>query len=347
MEIVEQRRARAMALPGFDEEFSDIVEYILRITYRIWEGNCPDLVLRYYRDDCVIHTLAGPIVGARRVAENTRATLAAFPDRRLLGDDVVWSDEGPAGFYTSHRITSPMTHTGPGHWGPPTGRAARVRTIADCLVRENRIYEEWLMRDGLAMATQLGLDPDPLAREMAKKMRANTALQAWARAEIERVQNEPGRGPDSNPKADPAAIACAFLRALLGGDAPDLVRRQMRPNATLHGPSGRELTGPEATLADAGALRGGLDRPVFSIDHVAVNPPLSSGVVSVAVRWLLTGRYARPGIYGAPTGAQLMLLGATHLDIAAAEVTEAWTVFDELAVRAQVAGALAPAANAE
>ena len=180
------------ALPGFDPEFSDIVDYILRITYRIWEGNDPELVHRYYTEDCVIHTLSGPIVGAETVVANTAATLKAFPDRRLFADDVIWSDEGEAGFYTSHRITSPMTHRGHGHWGAPTGRRARVRTIADCLVRENRIYGEWLMRDGLAMALQLGLDPWPLARRQAQQALDNEALQHWVAEEVVRLHDEAG-----------------------------------------------------------------------------------------------------------------------------------------------------------
>ena len=37
---------------GFDAEFTDIVDYILRITYRIWEGKQVGLCYDYYSADC-------------------------------------------------------------------------------------------------------------------------------------------------------------------------------------------------------------------------------------------------------------------------------------------------------
>jgi len=334
------------ALPGFDPEFSDIVDYILRITYRIWEGNDPELVHRYYTDDCVIHTLAGPIVGAETVVANTTATLKAFPDRRLFGDDVIWSDEGEAGFYTSHRITSPMTHRGHGHWGAPTGRRARVRTIADCLVRENRIYGEWLMRDGLAMALQLGLDPLPLARRQARQALDNAALQHWAAGEVARLYDQAGASASEGlPSGAAERLACRAMERIWSARDFQAAREIYSPVARLHGPSGRELFGHTEIVHNARALLAGLADVRYRIDHVAVTPVESDNsaapdAVSVALRWTLTGCYTGHGLYGKPTGARLFLLGATHLDMIDDRIVEEWTVFDELAVLAQVAGAL-------
>jgi len=342
---VQTDRERAMDMPGFDPEFDDIVEYILRITYRIWEGGQPELVRAYYADDCVIHTLAGPVCGVEQVVENTRATLQAFPDRKLFGDDVIWSDEGAAGFYTSHRITSPMTHLGSGHWGPPTGRCARVRTIADCLVRDNVIYEEWLMRDGLAMALQLGLDPAALARRLAAEARDNAALQRWLAGEIGRVAHSPGRAEHYGfAPASAQGRVCELLEQLFVERDYAAVARLYVPTARMHGPSGRELFGHREIAHHARSLLGGLVETWFSIDHVAVNQSPDPGgdhTASVALRWTLSGIYARPGIYGPPTDARLLLLGASHFDLVGDRIVEEWTVFDELAVLAQAAGAIA------
>jgi len=159
---------RRMELPGFDQEFVDFPDFIVRITDRIWHQRQVDLCREYYTDDCVIHTLAGQIVGADTVVENTHATLASFPDRRLEPDNVIWSDDGPDGFYSSHLITSPMTNLGESEFGPATGKKIRVITIADCACRENRIYEEWLVRDYAAMAIQLGCDPQKIALRQAQ-----------------------------------------------------------------------------------------------------------------------------------------------------------------------------------
>ena len=43
----------------------------------------------------------------------TLATLAEFPDRTLLGEDVIWSGDEEAGFLSSHRLLSTATHLAP------------------------------------------------------------------------------------------------------------------------------------------------------------------------------------------------------------------------------------------
>ena len=292
----------------------------------------------------MIHTLSGPIVGAETVVANTAATLKAFPDRRLFADDVIWSDEGEAGFYTSHRITSPMTHRGHGHWGAPTGRRARVRTVADCLVRENMIYGEWLMRDGLAMALQLGLDPWQLARRQAQHARDNKALQHWVAEEVARLHDEAATSALQDlPSSAPESRACRALERIWSAGDLQAAREIYSPVARLHGPSGRELFGHAEIIHNARSLLAGLVDVRYRIDHVAVTPAATcaeSDAVSVALRWTLTGRYTEHGVYGKPTGARMFLLGATHLDMIGDRIVEEWTVFDELAVLAQVAGAL-------
>ena len=70
---------------GFEH---DIVDYILGITYEIWEERGVDLIHQYYSEDCVIWGLDGITRGAGAVVDATHATLEAFPDRRLLGEDV-------------------------------------------------------------------------------------------------------------------------------------------------------------------------------------------------------------------------------------------------------------------
>lgn len=77
------------------------------------------------------------------------ATLAEFPDRQLLGEDVIWSGDEEAGYVSSHRIVSTATHHG-GTFGPATGRRVTFRTIADTFCRENRVWDEWLTRDNAA-----------------------------------------------------------------------------------------------------------------------------------------------------------------------------------------------------
>lgn len=152
-------------MTGFDAEFSDLDHYIRVITARIWEGRQIGRIRDYYSDDCAVITPGGTSIGVGAVVRGTLETLQQFPDRRLLCEDIISAGDDANGYLSSHRIASPMTHTGPGAFGPPTGKRIQVRTVADCLCLDNRIVHEWLVRDQGAMALQLGSTPQALAQQ--------------------------------------------------------------------------------------------------------------------------------------------------------------------------------------
>ena len=83
---------------GFDAEFRDIDQYVRVITDRIWTERRIEDIHRYYGADCAVETPTGTAMGAAAVVESTRATLVAFPDRRLLTEDVIVSGNADTGF---------------------------------------------------------------------------------------------------------------------------------------------------------------------------------------------------------------------------------------------------------
>ena len=102
-------------MKGFDSEFADITDYILKITEEIWEGRGLATLHRYYSKDIIVRMPSGlDSSGNAGVITGTLATLAEFPDRRLLGEDVIWSGDDEQGFMSSHRILTTGTHTGHG-----------------------------------------------------------------------------------------------------------------------------------------------------------------------------------------------------------------------------------------
>ena len=105
---------------------SDIVDYILGITYEIWEQRGIELIHQYYANDTIVYGLDGITRGAAAVTSATRDTLRAFPDRRLMAENVVSSGSRIDGFYTSHRLLSVMTNEGATRFGPATGPTACV-----------------------------------------------------------------------------------------------------------------------------------------------------------------------------------------------------------------------------
>ena len=151
-------------MKGFDPEFQDLDQYIRVITARIWEGRRIDDIRRYYSDPCTVETPSSVSTTVEEVVSGTRATLATFPDRRLLAEDIIVSGDEDGGFLSSHRLISPMTHLGDGEFGAPSGRKVHVRTIADCVCKDNRVVHEWLVRDEAAIARAIGIEPRALAQ---------------------------------------------------------------------------------------------------------------------------------------------------------------------------------------
>ncbi|PLK22468.1 hypothetical protein C0V72_14720 [Porphyrobacter sp. TH134] len=326
---------RRMALPGFADEFVDFPHYIIRITERIWHDREVDLCLKWYSHDCAIHTLAGPITGAQTVVDNTWATLAAFPDRRLDGDNVIWSEEGNGSFLSSHLITSKMTNLGDSDFGPATGKRVLVRTIADCLCRENRIVEEWLVRDNLALVEQLGFDPQKVAaRQAAQDAKAGRSLvEVLAPYHAEALHSV-----DAEAATDAQRIAVDLLRACWqnGDRGRAAALSDFRLNARV--PGGRFLYGPDQHTDWRAPIRAAFGpRARLRIEHIAEVPYLGEAC-DVAVRWSLAGTHAGAGAYGEPTGAPLLIMAVSHFRVIQGRVREEVTIWDDIAVLRQIAG---------
>lgn len=326
---------RRMALPGFDTEFVDFPHYIIRITERIWHDREVDLCLKWYSEDCAIHTLAGPITGAQTVVDNTWATLAAFPDRRLDGDNVIWSDEGDGSFLSSHLITSKMTNLGDSDFGPATGKRVLVRTIADCLCRENRVVEEWLVRDNLALVEQLGFDPHEVA---ARQATGDAARGRPLVAVLGPYHSEALAAPDASPQTEAAQVAVDLLRATWQ-DSDDVRARALsdfRLNAWV--PGGKFLYGPDQLGEWRSPIRAAFGpRARLRIEHIAEVPYLGEAR-DVALRWSLAGWHEGDGRYGAPTGVPLLIMAVSHFRVIGGRVREEVTIWDDIAVRRQIAG---------
>jgi predicted ester cyclase len=324
---------RRMDLPGFDPEFVDFPHYIIRITERIWHDREIDLCLKWYAEDCAIHTLAGDISGAQTVVDNTRATLSAFPDRRLDADNVIWSGEDGGAFYSSHLITSKMTNDGPSELGPATGKSVRIQTIAECLCKHNRVIEEWLVRDNLALVRQLGFDPDVVALRQAKDDEARGFnLIEFHRSN--RTKSEAGASAvEAHTKS--AETAVKALKAVWHGKAPVELAPVYDFRVAASYPGGRQLYGPDQIFKYMAPLLRALSDIHISIDHIAEIPFLGDAR-DVSLRWSVSARHTGDGAYGPATGAPVYILGVSHHRVMNGRVREDISIWDDLAVRRQI-----------
>ena len=100
--------------PGYTDHGYDLVDYILGITREIWEerGVGPALE-RYYADNVLLRSPGGMVTDRQGVVASTLQTLHEFPDRQLLGEDVIWRGD-EAWFYF---LASPdVGHDAHGQW---------------------------------------------------------------------------------------------------------------------------------------------------------------------------------------------------------------------------------------
>ena len=205
------------AMKGFDPKFRDIVDYIIKITHEIWEERAVGTLYDYYATAMIIHTSDGDIVGRDKVIEGTIQTLAAYPDRRLYGDEVIWSGNDEDGWFSSHRLIHEGHNWGPSIYGPATGKKVTYRAIADCAVKNNVIYEEWLVRDELALISQLGLNGFEVAKHLAAKdQRSGPSI--IVPSETDRLRGQkPPKARTSSRQMDPAHGSETLAGCAMGG----------------------------------------------------------------------------------------------------------------------------------
>ena len=89
---------------------SDLVDFILGITFEIWEQGQVEKIHHYYAADCEVYSLEGMTENAATMVSNTHATLASFPDRLLIADDVITTGTAKKSFSSQPDSTGPFPH---------------------------------------------------------------------------------------------------------------------------------------------------------------------------------------------------------------------------------------------
>jgi len=167
-DMVPTDRARVQPMKGFDPIYTDIVDYIVRCTHRIWDERDVGLIYSHYTHNCVVYSASDTTYSREEVVQGTIQRMFMLPERRGMATHVIWNGNEDDGFYTSHLVTGTGRHSQRGIYGKPTGRTFVARTIADCMIYENMIYREWLVVDSMAQVKQLGLDVQAYAKTLRK-----------------------------------------------------------------------------------------------------------------------------------------------------------------------------------
>ncbi|SDE00211.1 SnoaL-like domain-containing protein [Paracoccus isoporae] len=312
------------------DRWQDFPDYIIGITREIWEERGIETLNRYYAPDMPIRTPMGVTSGNRGVMAATMATLHEFPDRQLLAEDVIWSDDPEYGHLSSHRIITTATHLNDGQFGPATGRRFTIRVIADCAARGDTIHDEWLVRDYGGIVRQLGMDPQDYARDLiAAEGGVEFATEPFCPS---RDVDGPYRGTGNENEwglryaddltrimeMDFAHILTDYDRAAIG-----------------HYPGGQQAIGREAVSAFWLGLRSAFPSAEFRIHH---RIGMDGGMLSprAAIRWSLDGTHDGWGIFGRPTGARVHVFGMSHAEYGPWGLRRETALYDEIAIWKQI-----------
>lgn len=339
-DLAPTNRPRSQSLNGFDEIYTDIVDYIIRCTHRIWDERDIGLIYTHYTHNCVLYGTTGTIYNREDVVRDTIQRLVSFPERRGMGTQVIWNGNDKDGFYTSHLVTGSGRHTQYGHLGQPTGKPFVSRTIADCMVFENKIYREWVVADTMAIIQQLGLDPHHFAMKTAKQ-KFDAGLISLDIGENRRFlgQTPPAEKADTSlAHNDVEAQTIEMLHEVFTKRMFGRIAQDYAPNAQYHGPLMKELYGHAAIIHQHLGLIGSLPDASFEVQHVASNP-CEEGGTKVAVRWIMEGHHLGYGILGTlgdPTGHRVQVMGMSHYHWKNGKIVDEWNVYDELSLLVQV-----------
>ena len=349
-DLAPTNRKRSQAMEGFDDIYTDIVDYIIRCTHRIWDERDIGLIYTHYTHNIVLYGTTGTIYNREDVVRDTIQRLVSFPERRGMGTQVIWNGNDQDGFYTSHLVTGSGRHTQYGHLGQPTGKPFVSRTIADCMIHRNKIYREWVVADQMAIIKQLGLDPHHFAMRTARA-KFDAGLTSLDIGENRRFlgQTPPAEKADTSlAHNDVEAQTIEMLHEIFTKRMFGRIAQDYAPNAQYHGPLMKELYGQAAIIHQHLGLIGSLPDASYEIQHVASNE-CDEGGTKVAVRWIMEGHHLGYGILselGDPTGKRVQVMGMSHYHWKDGKIVDEWNVYDELSLLVQVKlGQMAEAAQ--
>tara|TARA_B100000989_G_scaffold259563_1_gene209783 strand:+ start:929 stop:1915 length:987 start_codon:yes stop_codon:yes gene_type:complete len=317
-------------MKGFDTKFADFTDYILGITKEIWEDRCLSTLNDYYADDIIVRSPTSIVVGNKEVIGTTMATLAEFPDRTLLGEDVIWSGTPEKGMLSPHRILSTATHSGFGVYGEATGKKVTYRVIADCHAIGNKVNDEWLVRDQGAIVRQLGRSPREFARSLILKEGGPKACSKpfSPKEDLQGPYKEMGNSDEWGIKY------AETLTGIMKSDFSSIRKNYDRAIVA-------ELPGGSTSYSYDGidefwmGLRAAFPDAKFDFHHIiGLDEPMLSP--RAAIRWSLSGKHDGFGSFGHPTGAEVYIMGISHAEFGPRGIRREFTVFDEVAIWKQI-----------
>ena len=315
---------------GFDKKYKDFPDFILKITQQIWEEKDVESISKFYKDDIPVRSPFGITYGNKPVIEATYSTLKEFPNRQLLGEDVIWNGNDDTGYHSSHRILSKGTHLGDGSYGKPSGKNIYYRVIADCACKNNQVYDEWIVRDQGAMVRQLGYSPKEFAQKIIEIEGGIDKAKSLFDSKSDKKSNYKPMSvkPDSVGEKYSTILKNIFLSEY---EFKDYDRC-----SNIFWPGNKIGHGREDVMRFWNSLKNIFSNIKFSIEHIGyLEEPDKNAKASI--RWFLEGKHVNESKeYGKETNSNLFIMGISHVEFGNYGINREWVLFDEVAIWKQI-----------
>ena len=326
------------SLIGFDDIYQNIVDYIVRITYRIWEDRDVEYILDTYSSFSKVFDDYGLQFGNQKIVDDTHHTTGAFSNIKLIADEVIWAGNDEIGFHTSHRTIIRGTNDGPSNFGPATNKDIDILVIANCVVLENRIFLEHVCYNTSSMLSQLGMNLDHMAKKLAataplgwpRDQKTWNDLKNAARPEIPIFENLPITGFDID-----RFLRITFENLWNKRDFDELDLNFVE-NLQFEGPTNRKFNGLKDYQDFLKSLATCFPDLELQVDEIYWMGDEIDGFLS-STRWSASGTHKGSGVYGPPTGSQVQIWGITQNEIQKGRITKEWMLFNEMDLMMQIA----------
>lgn len=328
--------SQGQSMRGFDPEYTDIVDFIVRVTHRIWEEKEIGYIYSTYRHNSKVIDDSGLQYGRDKIVADTVHTINAFPDIRLYADEVIWAGDDRSGFHTSHRAVIIGHNSGYSRWGAPTGRKIVVWAIANCVALENEIFQEHVLYNNASLLMQLGFNVRALARDLGNQNAASQPSVDPRFGEAERLlgQGPPLRLAEADP-ADPREWLRYAYHYIWNWRNLNTVDSFFAETLRFHGATGRELYGRGEYKSFVLSMIAMFPDLALQVDDVYLMGNERDGYLS-SMRWSAVGTHNGFGIYGKPTGRRVHLWGISQQRIINGRIVEEWMLFNEFEVMQQL-----------
>jgi predicted ester cyclase len=321
---------RTQPMAGYEDDFTDIVDYIVRITEQIWTERAVGRIYETYDAGCTIYTTSGIVRSVEEVIASTVAGIHGAPDGEAHHLNVAWSGDEVDGFYTSHLGFARSTNSGATAYGPATGRPVARFFVADCVSRDNRIHTEWLVRDNGVAVRQMGFDIHETAQRLAEIPQTDMPIISVPT----RLNGQAPRTGYEGPRDTIEGWIAHHFSEVWNMRRFDHIPFHYASDVIAHWAGGRVAKGTRNMSALVIGLLASLPDATIRVEHVSWSEE-TDGVI-VAVRWVLEGTTRPGGMLGdIPSGRPVSVMGMSHMRFAGLFIVEEWTVFDEIAILIQ------------